>query len=58
MYALNAVKMIPCPASPNITPNRNGNVIIVYKAKINTLIIYYNIYNYFYIYNNLLQYLL
>lgn len=33
MYALNTVKIIPWPASPNITPKRNGNVIIVYKAK-------------------------
>jgi hypothetical protein len=28
---------IPCPKSPNIIPNRNGNVIIVYGAGKQTL---------------------
>lgn len=28
----NAVRMRPCPASPNIMANRKGNVMIVYSA--------------------------
>jgi hypothetical protein len=32
IQAANEAMISPCPRSPNIIPNRNGNVIIVYGA--------------------------
>jgi len=34
IQAPNKAMSIPCPKSPNMTANRNGNVIIVYGAGI------------------------